>query len=122
MPMTKKPRESFESQYDYWRAIGLEIDSNSSMEKFVHGKIKSILLNDLGRFIEYSPNLAGGSTFLIKLESDDLRSAPIVALPNGVYEQGVEKVLEEFLSSAENFLDLGANICLLYTSPSPRDS
>jgi FkbM family methyltransferase len=47
---------------------------------------------------------------LIKLESDDLRSAPIVALPHGVYEQGVEKVLEVFLSSAENFLDLGANV------------
>ena len=108
--MTKELRESFESQYDYWLAIGLEIDSDSSMEKFVHGKIKSFLSNDLGRFIEYSPSLAGDSTFLMKIESDDLRSPPIVALPNGIYEQGVEKVFEVFLSSAENFLDLGANI------------
>jgi FkbM family methyltransferase len=50
------------------------------------------------------------STFLVKLESDDLRSAPIVSLQHGVYEQGVEAVLEVFLSSAENFLDIGANI------------
>jgi FkbM family methyltransferase len=102
-------RKSFESQYKYWQSIGLEIESDSPMEKYIHGKITTILSNNLGRFIEYLPG-GGSSTFLMKLESDDLRSAPIVALPCGVYEKGVEKVLEVFLSSAENFLDLGANI------------
>ena len=108
--MSGNPKESFERQYEYWRSIGLEIDSDNTMERFVHGKIKAITLNKTGRFLEYSPKLGRDSTFLVKLESDDLRSAPIVALSHGVYECGVEKVLEVFLSSAENFLDVGANI------------
>ena len=52
-----RPRKSFESQYEYWRSIGLEIDSDSSMDKYIHGKIKAISVNSLGRFIKYS---AGG--------------------------------------------------------------
>lgn len=108
--MSRKSEESFENQYEYWKDIAVQIDSNGSMEKFVHGKVKAITLNNNGRILEYMPKSDGDSTFLAKLESHDLRSAPIAILPHGVYESGVEKILEVFLSSAEKFIDCGANI------------
>ena len=104
------PNESFLSLHEYWRSLGLEIDSDSSMAKFVQAKIKAITSDSTGRYITYSPKLGGESTFMVKLESDDLRSAPIVSLRTGVYEAGVERIMETLLPSAENFLDLGANI------------
>lgn len=108
--MTKIPNESFLSLHEYWRSLGLEIDSDSSMERFVQAKIRAITSDNTGRYITYSPKLGGKSTFMVKLESDDLRSAPIVSLRTGVYEAGVERIMETFLPSVENFLDLGANI------------
>lgn len=80
------------------------------MAKFVQAKITAITGDTQGRYITYSPKLGGRSTFIMKLESDDLRSAPIVSLRNGIYEPGVERIMEVLVPSAEYFLDLGANI------------
>lgn len=99
-----------DSRFVKWQKVANQIEQNEHLETLLTEKIVAITPENNGVFFEYKPSSDSKSTFLIKIDVNDLRSAGIATLSHGAYEPGVESVFTHIVKKSKSFVDIGANV------------
>ena len=84
----------------------------------------NVTLNGSSNFIIQVDGRQRDKEFLAKLLPSDIESIEVVSNPSGKYEGNIDGVINIILKKEARYGmngNAGFNICLLYTSPSPRD-
>ncbi len=98
------------SRLPRWQALADFINTQNDLESLLSEKIIGFRVLDSLKVLEYQPSSDVGDTFLLSIDTQDLRSASMSALSEGVYELGVEKLFEALLPNSKKFIDIGANV------------
>lgn len=102
--------KSLDSRFIKWQQVASQIEQNDHLDSLLTEKIVAITPNNDGIFFEYKPSSNSQSTFFIKIDVKDLRSAGIATLSHGAYEPGVESVFTQIIRNSTYLVDIGANV------------